>query len=131
VPPQALSSPGKRLGGALLSVLLFFVTLGIGYLIWALVVWKDSTTPAKKLLKMKIVDSRTGQPLEYSGMVMRQVVWYIALTIGSTITGGILGIVDAFFVFTGTRQRILDRMSSTLVIDLPPEMPASSPPAAA
>ena len=131
VPPEALASPGKRFGGMLLTFVLMIVTLFIGYLIWALIVWKESTTPAKKILKMKIVDSRTGQPLDYGRMVMRQVVWNIVLSIGSGLTFYILGLVDAFMVFGGTRQRLLDKMSSTLVINVPQGMPPVTPPAVA
>jgi uncharacterized RDD family membrane protein YckC len=117
VPPEALASPGKRFGGMLLTFLLIIVTLVIGYLIWALVVWSKSTTPAKQILGMRIVDSKTGQPLTYGGMVMRQVVWALVLGIGSGVTFYILGIVDAFFVFSGTRQRLLDKMAGTLVVN--------------
>jgi uncharacterized RDD family membrane protein YckC len=117
VPPQALASPGKRFGGFLLSIVLVVVTLVIGYLIWALIVWKDSATPAKQVLGMRIIDARTGQPMTYGGMVMRQVVWSLVLSIGSGITSGVLFVVDAFFVFSGTRQRLLDRMANTLVVN--------------
>ncbi|HEU5033989.1 MAG TPA: RDD family protein [Mycobacteriales bacterium] len=119
VPPQALASPGLRLAGALLTVVLILVTLVIGYVVWAIVSWTKSTTPAKQLLRMQVIDSRTGQPLTFGGMLMRQVVWTLVLGIGSSITFGILGIVDAFFVFTASRQRLLDRMSNTLVVRTP------------
>lgn len=116
VPPERLASPGRRLGGALLSALLVIVTLVIGYLIWAIVCWTKSTTPAKRLLGMQVVNARTGAPATFGEMVMRQVVWQIVLSIGSSVTFGILGIVDAFFTFSGTRQRLLDRMANTLVV---------------
>lgn len=116
VPPHLLASPWLRLGGALLSAVLAVLTLGIGYLIWALIVWKNSTTPAKQLLGMRIVDSRTGQPLTYGRMVLRQVVFAVIIGLGSSLTLGILGLVDALMVFGDTRQRLLDKMSSTLVV---------------
>ena len=119
VPYELLASPWRRLGGALLSGLLFIVTLGIGYLIWAIITWQDSTTPAKKMLGMRVVDARTGAPLTFGGMVMRQVVWYLVIAVGSFFTGGILGLVDACFAFTASRQRLLDRMAKTLVVRVP------------
>jgi uncharacterized RDD family membrane protein YckC len=118
VPPEALASPGKRFGGFLLSFVLIIVTLGIGYLIWALIIWQRSTTPAKQILGMRIIDAKTGEPLTYGRMVMRQVVWALVLGVGSSITFGILGVVDAFFVFSGPRQRLLDKMSNTLVVNV-------------
>ena len=48
-----LASVGRRIGGYFLDLLLFVVTLGIGYLVWALIVWKDGLTPAKQLLDMR------------------------------------------------------------------------------
>jgi uncharacterized RDD family membrane protein YckC len=111
-----LAGPGRRLGGALLSILLILVTLIVGYLVWAIIAWTKSTTPAKQLLGMRVIDSRSGVPATFGQMVMRQVVWAIVLAVGSSATFGILGIVDAFMVFSSSRQRLLDRMSSTLVI---------------
>ena len=42
-----LSSPGKRLGAYLVEGVLMVVTLGLGWLIWSLIVWAKGTTPAK------------------------------------------------------------------------------------
>jgi hypothetical protein len=50
-----LSSVGKRCAGYLLEAVLFVITLGLGWLIWSLVVWKDGKTPAKQLLGMKVL----------------------------------------------------------------------------
>ena len=43
---------GVRLGALVLDVLLAIVTCGIGWLIWSIVLWQQSTSPAKKLLKL-------------------------------------------------------------------------------
>lgn len=114
-----LSSPGKRLGGMLLSLLLIFVTLGIGYLIWALIAWTKSTTPAKQVLGMKVVNANTLQPATTGEMWMRQFLWPLVLAVGNLITFGILTLVDAFMVCSDRRQRILDRMATTYVVDDP------------
>ena len=53
---------GVRLGALLLDSLLFVVTCGIGWLIWSIVLWQQSTSPAKKMLNLKIVDINTGAP---------------------------------------------------------------------
>jgi hypothetical protein len=116
VPPSLLASPGRRLGGLLLGFALFLGTLVIGYVVWSIIAWNHSTTPAKQLLGMRVIDSRTGAPATFGQMVMRQVVWSLVLSIGSSVTASILGIVDAFMVFGGTRQRLLDKMANTLVI---------------
>jgi uncharacterized RDD family membrane protein YckC len=116
VPPDRLSSLGRRLADYLLTIVLFIVTLGIGYLIWSIVFcWKQGMTPAKKILGMQVVNSKTGQPCTWSQMAMRDVIWTIVLGI---IPLGTL--IDAIMLITsGTRQRLLDRMAGTLVIDVP------------
>jgi uncharacterized RDD family membrane protein YckC len=119
VPPQALASPGQRFGGLLLSVVLMIVTLGIGYFIWALIAWTNSTTPAKQVLGLRVVDARSGAPVTFGQMAMRQVVWTLVLGFASSATAGIVGIVDAFFVFGTGRQRLLDKMANTLVVRSP------------
>lgn len=118
-PGVTLSSPGKRFAGLLLSVVLMILLLGIGYLIWAIIVWTKSTTPAKQLLRMKVVNANTLLPASTGKMWMRQVVWSFVLGVGSSITFGILGLVDAFMVFGDKRQRLLDRMADTYVVDDP------------
>ena len=58
VPPDPLSmlaSKGRRFGAYLLEIPLTIVTLGIGYIIWMLIVWARGQTPAKQLLKMRVV----------------------------------------------------------------------------
>lgn len=118
-PGVALSTPGKRLGGMLLTVLLMVVTLGVGYLIWALIAWTKSTTPAKQVLGMKVVNASTLQPATTGEMWMRQFLWPIVLMVGNFVTLGILSLVDAFMVCSDKRQRILDRMATTYVVDDP------------
>lgn len=118
VHPSTLATPARRFAGFLLSFVLTILTLVIGYLIWAIIAWTKSATPAKQLLGMRVIDSRSGAPATFGQMVMRQVVWTLVLGLASAVTGGILGIVDALFVFGGTRQRLLDRMAGTLVIKI-------------
>lgn len=116
VPPHKLASPGMRFGGLLLTIVLVVVTLFIGYLVWAVIAWSSGTTPAKQVLGMRVIDARSGAPATFGQMVMRQFVWTLVLGFGSSVTFGILGIVDAFFVFGDTRQRLLDKMAGTLVV---------------
>ena len=51
----ALAGPGRRLGGFVLDVVLFCITLGIGWLIWFLIVANRGQSPAKLLLNMRVV----------------------------------------------------------------------------
>lgn len=116
----SLSSPAKRLGGLVLSLVLMIVTLFIGYLIWAIIAWSRSTTPAKQLLGMKVIDAKTLQPASTGKMWLRQFVFAFVFSIANSFTFGIFSLVDAFMIFAGDkRQRLLDRMVDTYVVDDP------------
>src|SRR5881275_1386914 len=61
-PGVRLSSPGRRLGAHLLEVLLIVVTLGLGWMVWSLIVWARGQTPAKQLLGMHVVKLSAASP---------------------------------------------------------------------
>ena len=110
--PQ-LASAGARIGAALLDGLLAVVTLFIGWFIWSIVLWKQSTSPAKKMLKMTIVDASSGAPASMKQMVMREV-------LGKWVLGSIAGIVTlASLVMlwaTPRRQGVWDYIGTTTVV---------------
>ena len=104
---------GVRLGALLLDSLLFVVTCGIGWLIWSIVLWQQSTSPAKKMLNLKIVDINTGAPASMVQMLLREGLGKIVL---SAITG-IVGIVSAILILvTPSRQGVWDYISKTTVV---------------
>ncbi len=59
-----------RLGGYFLDLALALITLGIGWVIWSLVVWRNGQTPAKQILKMRVVaeESRTNATWGHMGI---------------------------------------------------------------
>ncbi|GIF75906.1 RDD family protein [Asanoa siamensis] len=111
-----LVSPGERLGAALLDVLLAFVTLYVGWLVWSMITWSDGQTPGKKLLNHVTADAHTGQPLDWGQMALREfcVKGLLGFLLGA-VTCGVYGLVDACMVF-GERQRTLhDKMVNSVV----------------
>jgi RDD family len=66
-----LASPGRRLGSHFLAYLLFVVTLGIGYVVWALIVWRNGTTPPKQLLKMRVIKIAQDETAGWWRMLLR------------------------------------------------------------
>ena len=108
-----LASAGARIGAALLDGLLAVVTLGIGWLIWSIVLWKQSTSPAKKMLHMTIVDANTGLPASLKQMVLRE-------ALGKWVLGAVTGfisLVSAIMLFvTPRRQVVWDYIGTTVVI---------------
>ena len=104
---------GVRLGALLLDSLLFVVTCGIGWLVWSIVLWQQSTSPAKKMLNLKIVDINTGAPASMVQMLLREGLGKIVL---SAITG-IVGIVSAILILVvPSRQGVWDYISKTTVV---------------
>ena len=104
---------GVRFGALLLDSLLFVVTCGIGWLIWSIVLWQQSTSPAKKMLNLKIVDINTGAPASMVQMLLREGLGKIVL---SAITG-IVGIISAVLILVvPSRQGVWDYISKTTVV---------------
>ncbi len=115
-----LSSPGKRFGAALLEFVLAIVTLGIGYLIWTLIIWSKGQSPGKQVLKMKVVDTSNHQVASWGKMFLREfVIRGIVIGFISGITLYIGYIVAACMIFNRERdhQTGWDRIAGTVVVD--------------
>ncbi len=110
-------SPWGRLGAYLLELLLYIVTLGIGWLIWGAIVANDGQTPAKRLLKQRAVNSRTGQPASFAEMLfLRGLVagWVSGFAVLFT-----LGIILFMPFWDDHNRNLWDRVSGTYVVDDP------------
>jgi len=110
-----LSSKGKRLGAALLDGLLIIVTLVIGWLIWWVLLWKKGQSPAKSILKMRVIKADTGVCVTTGEMAIRELVgkWLLGVV-------PLYGLIDALFVLIDERAQALhDKIAGTLVIDDP------------
>ena len=66
-------SIGRVVAAYTLAVLLFIVTLGIGYIIWSLVAWGYGQTPGQRLLGLRCWDLETGRPGSRGQMAIRQI----------------------------------------------------------
>jgi uncharacterized RDD family membrane protein YckC len=55
-----------------LAVLLFIVTLGIGYLAWGVATWGGGQTPAQKLLGLRCWRAESRRPASRGQMALRQ-----------------------------------------------------------
>ena len=112
-----LAGVGSRLGAALLDSLLISVTFGIGWLIWAAIISGKGQTPGKQLLKLRIVDATTAQPIGFGRMFfMRGLVAGLVASIAIPFTIGIL----LFMPFWDKRNQTLwDKISGTIVVSDP------------
>ena len=130
-----------RLGGKAVDLALYFVTFGIGWLIWALIVWGQGQTPGKQLLKMRVYDKTTGKPVKWGHMAIRDFLLPISLSLAlmplalaasliptseSAVTGiallymgyFIVTLIDAFWIFKGEKiNRLVDVFAKTDVLN--------------
>jgi hypothetical protein len=112
-----LASAGRRLGSYLLAFLLFVVTLGIGYIVWALIVWKDGTTPPKQVLKMKVIKVAQNEKAGWWRMFLRFVAksfFFLFAWIGAFLS--------MWLLFDRRRQELWDKIAGTIVVHDPQKL---------
>jgi uncharacterized RDD family membrane protein YckC len=109
----SVSSRGKRLLAFLLDSTLLIVTLGLGWIIWSLVICKDGTTPGKQLLGMRIVKTDTGQAASWFYTLLRE--WLVK----DVISWATLGVGYIWILWDARRQNLYDKLLSTIVVDDP------------
>ena len=110
-------NPWARLGAYLLEIVLFYCTLFIGWIIWALTLSGKGQTPAKKLLNHTVVDINTGQPLSLGRMF-----WIRGLVAGWAAAFAFLfsfGILIFMPLWDSKNQNIWDKVSGSYVIPTP------------
>jgi uncharacterized RDD family membrane protein YckC len=119
----AVSSVGRRLGAHLIDGLIAVVTCGIGWLIWAFIIYGRGQTPAKQLMGMRVVNMTTGTRAGWGRMFVRE-------HICKLLIGFFLGwlIVPYFWlVWDKNRQELWDKMVDTMVVDDPNGLVGSVP----
>lgn len=108
-----LASVGRRIGAWFLSILLTIVTLGIGYIIWGLIVWGRGQTPALQVLGMRVWRPDDRRPASWGYMALREII--------GRIVDGVLSIVTeliSFIMFCAGKQRksLHDMVAGTVVL---------------
>ncbi|MEP4592749.1 MAG: RDD family protein [Ilumatobacter sp.] len=113
----ATVSPWGRLGAYFLEGILGIVTLGIGWLIWAAMIAGTGQTPAKRLLKQRVIGADTLSPVSFGKMFfLRGLVAGFVAGFAISFTLGIL----LFMPFWDKRnQNIWDKVSNTYVVSDP------------
>ena len=111
-----LASVGRRIGAWFLAIPLAIVTLGIGYIIWGLIVWANGQTPALQVLGMRCWRPETNRVAGF---------WFMALReIPGRMIDGILSFVTLITSFvlmcTGRERKALhDWIAGTVVLHDP------------
>lgn len=117
--PQGTSAanPWIRLGSYFLEVILMIVTLYIGWLIWGCMTASSGQTPAKRLLKLRVINANTLKSVGFGKMFwVRGILGGIVAQLAIVCTLGIL----LFMPFWDKRnQNIWDKVSGTYVVSDP------------
>jgi uncharacterized RDD family membrane protein YckC len=108
-----LAGVGRRIGAWFLSIPLAIVTLGIGYLIWGLIVWPRGQTPALQVLGMRCWRPDDARVPGFWWMALREIPGRIVDGILSIITG-----IVSFVLFAsrGDHRSLHDLVAGTVVL---------------
>jgi uncharacterized RDD family membrane protein YckC len=111
-----LASVGRRIGAWFLAIPLAIVTLGIGYIIWGLIVWGNGQTPALQVLGMRCWRPETNRVAGFWWMALREIPGRLIDGILSFITE-----ITSFVLFvTGKERKALhDWIAGTVVLHDP------------
>ena len=117
-----LASVGRRIGAWFLAIPLIIVTLGIGYIVWGLIVWGNGQTPALQVLGMRCWRPETNRVAGFWHMALREIV--------GRIVDGILGFITEITSFVlmvaGKEHKALhDYVAGTVVLHDPNKVLAS------
>jgi uncharacterized RDD family membrane protein YckC len=105
-----LASVGRRIGAFFLAIPLIIVTLGIGYVVWGLIVWGNGQTPALQVLGMRAWRPETNKVAGFWFMALRE-------TVGR-IVDHILGLITEIVLFVAGKkhQALHDLVAGTVVL---------------
>jgi uncharacterized RDD family membrane protein YckC len=110
-----------RLASYALDAALAVLTLGIGWLIWSMIVWGEGQTPAKKILKLRVRHFDTGAVATWGHMAVRELLIPLTVVIASNLTGGLAAVawvvLEIVFYYTKNNRTLRDLWVKTVVIN--------------
>lgn len=124
-----LASLQHRVGAYALDCALAFVTLGIGWIIWSLVVWGQGQTPGKKILKIRVYAADNQRQATWGHMAVREFLIMLAIGIAAgllnLITFFVLGsialvawyVMEVVWYYTKGQRTLRDILVKTLVVN--------------
>ncbi len=116
--PEA--SFGKRLQALALTLLLFVVTLGIGWMVWSVFEWRHGRTPSYRVLKLHVVRLSDEQPIRTGKSIVRSGICCLLL-VPTIVVSAVIGISFVFGasapdnLFRDPRRAPWDHFTSTKV----------------
>ena len=131
-----LASRKRRLAGFIIDQLILNFTVGVGWLVWFLIIAGRGQTPGKQLLALRVV-REDGRLASYGWMLLREIVVKFIIFVAPVLGLGVIGVVvggaaGTAFAFLGyaitfifvplwcvwdkNRQSLWDKAVRTLVI---------------
>ena len=110
---------GRRAVAYILDIVLFSVTLVIGYIIWWLITLRWGQTPGKQLLGIRVMRA-DGRRSDWGWTFLREFVIKLLVfeVVGDVVTSGIASLVDLLWAFLNKDcQTIHDKIVKTVVVD--------------
>ena len=110
---------GRRVAAYLLDILLFFVTLIIGYIIWWLFTLSRGQTPGKRLVGIRVMRT-DGTASDWGSTFVREFLVKFALfeVAADLVTFGLGSFIDLLWAFWDRdRQTLHDKIVNTVVVD--------------
>ena len=126
-----LAGQGRRMAGALLEIVLLALTLGLGWVIWYLIVARRGQSPAKRLLRMRVIrEDGVAASLGWMlirdlavrvigfGAVNRVLVAMLGEPVGDAVFGLIWVVAALWCVWDANRQCLWDKLARTRVVQV-------------
>jgi uncharacterized RDD family membrane protein YckC len=101
------ASLGRRIEALFLTVFLLLGSLGIGWLVWSVLEWRNGSTPSYRLMRLRVVSRSDGSPIGLTRSVVRNGIFCTVLLLPTIAACCILAVV--FVMGASPPDRILDR----------------------
>lgn len=119
-PVLRVATMRQRAGAAALELLLFGVCLGVGWVLWWITLWDQGLTPAKAVLKLRVVRVADGSRPSTLHMAAHELLTKLALP---------LVLVTSAVALTDPGHRSLwDQLTKLSVVSDRPEVARTEPP---
>ena len=146
-PTVALASRKRRFAGFIIDQLILNFTVGVGWLLWFLIIAGRGQTPAKQLLGLRVV-REDGRSASYGWMLLREIVVKLIIFAAPVLLLGVIGVLvggaaGTAFAFLGyaialivvplwcvwgkNRQALWDKALRTLVVHDPEGVATGAP----
>ena len=114
-----VASFGQRVGAFFLDLVLFFLTLAIGYIVWWLIVLDRGQTPGKQIVGIRVIKDN-GEPSMWGYTFLREfVIKGLLVGLIGMITLEIFWFVDNLWAaWDKDKQTLHDKIIGTLLVEI-------------